>query len=358
MAPRDRNPLNGNPIDSGTKTKERNYGKGPKVAEKSQKVQEAETRVNKAIHGLVINLLPHPTDPMQWSESVLVQALAKENIFEEILQAYLEKVMSGSVEVGGQGSKLSHEFNKKSPGKVLEDVTKSAFKDRLMETKPVKELMAAFKSLANIHGSEIKEVFVNKEWTKIFVVVGTVVAAGTAVAGLVDTTRKTKSDTGGQVVTGIANLIPKELFEVGNLKVKNWNVTGGHGGFEWTPSKGEWKASAYVEGQWKPTKDIKFNGRVEVHGSDKETKEKAKVGAMYSVGSAYLDSVEASGTGFSDGNYELMLRLNKTFDGDDDTRFEAFIGAKYKGRYYGDPDPDEQSGFSAIGGFRIRFGGK
>ncbi len=352
-------PLNGNGADKGTKCRAKHGPSRPVGSQKTDKtprVNKAEIRVEKAIHGLVFNLLPDPTNPLQWTNSVVAQVLLKDNIFEDVLKKYLEQLASASIEVSTSSgdAAVSHAFKKKSPDKVLANAGTSVLKNRLMKTTQVKKLKSELEGLAKIYGAEIKSVFVNKEWTKMFVVVATGAVAGGIVVGLVDTARRTKSDTLGSVATGLASLIPETLYEVGDLKL---NLKLGHTGIDWTPSKGTWKSSAFVSGQWQAVSAVKLKGRVEVLGSEKGVKGKAQIGATYVIGETYLDSIDGKGTVFTDGNYELLLQLNKRFSGDADTQFDAFIGAKYKGNFSGEPNPDRGNGASVIGGFRLRFKG-
>jgi hypothetical protein len=64
------------------------------------------------------------------------------------------------------------------------------------------------------------------------------------------------------------------------------------------------------------------------------------------MGETYLDSIDGKGTVFTDGNYELLLQLNKNFSEDSETRFDAFIGAKYKGSFNGEPNSGRGRGAS------------
>jgi len=58
-------------------------------------------------------------------------------------------------------------------------------------------------------------------------------------------------------------------------------------------------------------------GVARIEKDDKKSKKKraqgkAQLGATYSIGKVYLDSIDGKATALSDGNYELLLQFNKT----------------------------------------------
>jgi len=356
MACKHRKPLNGQCFERGTKARSDNkpskpVGKGEPT--KSSSVQEAEMRVDRAVHGLVFNLLPDSTDPQQWDESVLGEILLKDNLLEEVLKQYLQNVFTGSIEVGPAGkTKVKHGLQS-SPEDALVSAGTSVLKDRLAKNEHVQRLVADLKALGSVYWKEIKTIFVKRDWSQICVVIITGAVAGGLVTGIVDTVHRTKNDTLASGMTGIAGLIPETLYEVGDI---SRNLKLGQKGIEWKPSKGTWKTGVFVAGEWNATKSLQLKGRVEFLASDKGVDGAGNVRAIYKIGETYLDSVEAGANALPGGNYELILQFNKSIKTANQARFDVFIGAKYLGRYRGDPAPNDRSGGAAVAGIRLRFG--
>jgi hypothetical protein len=81
------------------------------------------------------------------------------------------------------------------------------------------------------------------------------------------------------------------------------------------------------------------------------------VKATYNLNQIYLNSVDLGTSALPGGNYQIKMQVNKTVKSVQDSQIDLFIGAQYTGRYRGDAREDDNHGFAAIGGVKVRFKG-
>jgi len=333
----------GNPKPVGTENK----GQKPSIA-------QTHSCIKRSLHGLVINLVPTTNDVKKWDESVLGEVLLKDNILEDLLKKYIEQIASGSIQVGFDGKVSGKHAFKKSHSTVVLGVAGSALGNRLIENPQVKQLVDDASAMAKAYGRELKAMFFSGDFSKICFVIGVGAVAGGVVVGFVSAVEETESDIVAGAAAGLVNLIPETFYEAGTAELK---FKTGKTEVEWKPSKGTWKVGGFAGVKWQPTKKFKVSSKLELLIGDKGFDVAGNVKATYDLNQIYLNSVALGTSALPGGNYQIKLQLNKTVSSVKDSQIDLFIGAQYTGRYRGDAREDDNHGFAAIGGIKVRFKG-
>ncbi|MCY2988637.1 MAG: hypothetical protein NTY19_12325 [Planctomycetota bacterium] len=357
MAGKNAKPLNGNDFEQSTTKRTDNQPSRPLGTagrSKTQEIRAAEVRLGKAVHGLVFNLLPDPSNPYQWTDSMLVAALLKDDIFEDVLKKYAESVANGTIAVSTKGQ-VSGSVGLETAPQKLREAGLSVLKERVVNLPQVQKVKKAATELKSLYVSEVTSVFHKNDWSQICVVVATGIIGAGIVAGFVDVVNKTKNDKVAGAVSTLVNWTPTTIYEVGDLQATKWKVKVEKSDIEWKPSQGTWKASLFASGEWQVRKDLTLKGRMEVSGSQKGVGGNASVGATFLLGYKYLESVSIDGIMRPAGNYEIVGKLNKKVVVGEQSRFDLFVGVKYQGRYQGAPDREKGAGLAGIAGFELKL---